>query len=375
MKKLNGYQFLLSFSLCAFILCLSPTEIFAQKAACCEAGKVKEDLEMGAIKFPDIELLNQDGETVQLTQLVKDKVVAMNFVFTTCTTICPPMGANFIQLKKLMGAHVDKDLVMISVSIDPTNDTPQRLKAWSENFNPGSGWNLLTGDKSVVDQLLKSLKVFTPLKEDHAPILIMGKQGAPDWIRTNGLADPATLADALNAYLNKTADVEPKALDENDLHYFTNTVLVNQYGEEMKFYEDLLYDKIVVINPFFSECPGSCPVMHNKMKEIQAHLGDRLGKDVHLISITVDPKVDRPEILGEYAQRFEAERGWYFLSGDVENVEMILKKLGKNVSNREEHDTIFLIGNIPTKLWKKANGLADTKEVIKTVDSVIQDIE
>ena len=363
------------FLLLFFTLLISSGLSAQKKAVCCFPGDAKEDAKMGAVTLPDLSLVNQNGEQVELSELIKGKVVAMNFVFTTCTTICPPMGANFVQLKKLMGDHIDKDLLMLSVSIDPAIDTPQRLKQWSEKFNPGSGWTLLTGAKSEVDKLLKALKVYTPLKEDHAPILIMGKVGEDNWIRTNGLAEPAKLADALKGYLDKTAFAEPKKLDPNDLNYFTNTVLVNQYGEEMKFYEDLLADKIVVINPFFSECPGSCPIMHSKMQQIQEHLGDRIGKDVHLISITVDPDVDQPEILGEYAQSFEAKRGWYFLSGNKENVETILKKLGKSVNNREEHDTIFLIGNIPTKLWKKANGLADADEVIKIVDSVIDDIE
>lgn len=358
------------------LLFILPNLMLAQKeGACCEMGAAKADVEMGAVNFPDISLVNQDGHAVNLNEFVKGKVVAINFVFTTCTTICPPMGANFMQLKKEMEAHVDKDLVMLSVSIDPANDTPQRLKAWSEKFNPGEGWTLLTGKKNEVDQLLKSLKVYTPLKEEHAPILLMGTAGKDDWIRTNGLAEPTTLAKALNGYLESMAAAMPKDLDQHDLRYFTNTVLVNQYGEEMKFYEDLLWDKIVVINPFFAECPGSCPVMHSRMKEIQAHFGDRIGKDIHLISITVDPETDRPEKLLDYAKQFDAGRGWYFLSGEKENVEFILQKIGKKVSAREEHDTIFLIGNLPTKLWKKANGLAAADEVIKVVDSVVKDIE
>ncbi|MFT5166368.1 MAG: protein SCO1/2 [Saprospiraceae bacterium] len=359
-----------------FMFASFSTKLGAQKKdVCCFDGTSKGDSKLGLVDIPELSLLNQDGETVQLSELIKGKVVAMNFIFTTCTTVCPPMGANFTQLKKLMGDHVDKDLVMISVSIDPAIDTPQRLKKWSEKFNPGSGWTLLTGKKNEVDKLLKTLKVYTPLKEDHAPVLIMGSQGEDNWIRTDGLADPTILAKALNNYLDKSAPSKSMLLDENDLNYFTNTVLVNQRGEGMRFYEDLLANKIVVINPFFSECTGSCPVMHSRMKDIQTHFGDRIGKDVILISITVDPENDQPELLSDYAKRFDAGAGWYFLSGNEENLEIVLKKLGKNVNTREEHDTIFLIGNINTKLWKKANGLSSSNEIIKVIDSVINDIE
>ncbi|MBL4708644.1 MAG: SCO family protein, partial [Flavobacteriales bacterium] len=162
--------------------------------------------------------------------------------------------------------------------------------------------------------------------------------------------------------------------DKGAESYFTNVKLKNQNGEEMELYNDLLKDKIVIINPFFAECTGTCPVMNRTMEKIQQHLGDRLGKDVLILSITVDPDNDQPESLKDYAKRFNAKEGWYFLSGDKENVQLALKKLGKDVPNRESHDTILLIGNVSTRLWKKANGLAPADEIIKVLESVIQDV-
>lgn len=148
-------------------------------------------------------LINQNGEFIKLSELMKGKVVVMNFIFTSCTTICPPMGANFVKLKNLMADKINKDLVMISISIDPRNDTPERLKAWSENFNPdGNGWTLLTGDKKEIDQLLKDLEVYTALIEEHAPILLIGRQGKDNWIRTNGLAPPSDIAQLINRYFD-----------------------------------------------------------------------------------------------------------------------------------------------------------------------------
>ncbi|MBL4708471.1 MAG: SCO family protein, partial [Flavobacteriales bacterium] len=189
----------------------------AKKDACCspKTGDNSKVLKMGDMQIPTVELVNQDGEKVDLYKLVKGKVVAMNFVFTTCTTICPPMGVNFVKLMELMGDHVDKDLVMISVSIDPATDTPERLKSWSEKFKPGPGWNLLTGDKQTVDKLLKQLNIFTPLIEDHAPIILMGKEGEDNWIRTNGLGKP----DQLAANLNKYFESEKVELVENKVQF------------------------------------------------------------------------------------------------------------------------------------------------------------
>ncbi len=339
--------------------------------SCCEPGNAETSVKIGDVTISDVSLLNQEGETVKFHELVKDKVVAMNFIFTTCKTICPPMGANFAQLKKRMEDHVGKDLAMISISIDPQNDTPERLKAWSENFSAGPGWTLLTGDKATVDQLLKDLKVFTPLKEEHAPIILMGKESGGDWIRTNGLAAPDKLASQLEKYFAVEEPLDAKG--RQDQSYFTDTYLVNQHGESFRLYSDLMRGKVVVINPFFAECPGSCPAMHTTLKEVQRHLGEKMGKEVVILSITVDPLTDTPEKLATYAEQFEAGAGWHFLSGKVQNVQVVLKKLGKYVENREAHDTIFLMGNMDTGLWKKANGLAAPGDIIEVLNSVIED--
>lgn len=155
--------------------------------------------------------------------------------------------------------------------------------------------------------------------------------------------------------------------------YFTNVELVNQHGETMRLYRDLLQDKVVVIDTLFTECTGICPVMGKTLQKIQEHVGDRLGQDVHLISISVDPETDTPEKLEAYAEKFKAEPGWYFLTGTKENVDFALKKLGGYVEDREAHNAIFIIGNEPTGLWKKAMGLAPAKDILPIVDSVLQD--
>lgn len=161
--------------------------------------------------------------------------------------------------------------------------------------------------------------------------------------------------------------------DSIDRSYFTNTTVVNQFGEEMNFFDNLLKDKVVVINSFYSQCTTDCPLIHDRLQKIQDHLGDRLGRDVNLISLTVDPENDTPEVLKVHADQYGAKRGWYFISGDKEKVATVLMKLGKYVSSREGHDNIFVIGNLPTRLWKKANGLANEEELIRVVDSVIND--
>lgn len=166
---------------------------------------------------------------------------------------------------------------------------------------------------------------------------------------------------------------EPAAEQSGAQKYFSDVVLVNQNGEKMRLYSDLLQGKTVIINSFFATCQGSClPLMRN-MQKVQESLGDRLGKDARVISISVDPEVDTPTALKAYANKLKAKPGWYFLTGDKASVDFALKKLGQFVDNKESHLNIFIIGNERTGLWKKAFGLAKSEDIVKVVDSVVND--
>ncbi len=177
----------------------SPTE---------ETGK---EASFSKASIPDVVLLNQHGERVRFySDLVKNKVVAINFIFTTCTTICPPMGAHFSKLQELMGERLGKDVHLISISVDPVTDTPQRLEAWGEKFNVGPGWTLLTGPKHDVVKLLKTLGVFTADKWEHTPIVLIGNEATGQWVRADGLTPPAKLAEIITDLIGLAASsVDP----------------------------------------------------------------------------------------------------------------------------------------------------------------------
>ena len=153
--------------------------------------------------------------------------------------------------------------------------------------------------------------------------------------------------------------------------YFTDLELVNQDGKKVRFYTDLIDGKIVIINSFFATCTGVCPVMGGTFKKIQTALGDRIGKDVHLISISVDPETDTPAALRKYAKATNARPGWTFITGDKKNVEAALHKLGLKTATKESHTPVVLIGNEPKGVWKKAFGLAASDEVVKLVNEVV----
>lgn len=168
------------------------------------AKRVKME-KAGNLRIPDVPVFTQDGEEVHFySDLVEDKVVVMNFVFTMCTTICPPLGANFGKLQQILGDKAGSEVHLISVSVDPVTDTPERLKAWGEIFGAGMGWTLVTGSKTEVTRLLKALQVFTPDFTDHSPVVLMGNEATGEWTRAYGLAPPEDIAALLESMAGNT---------------------------------------------------------------------------------------------------------------------------------------------------------------------------
>ena len=155
--------------------------------------------------------------------------------------------------------------------------------------------------------------------------------------------------------------------------WFTDVELLTQDGAKVRFYSDVLKGKTVVVNAFFTTCVSVCPPMNRSMEKIQEALGDRVGRDVFLVSITVDPATDTPPRLKEYAQKFHARAGWTFLTGKKENVDWALYKLGQYVENKDDHKTVIIIGNETTGLWKKAFGMAKAEELLQLVEGVAND--
>lgn len=155
--------------------------------------------------------------------------------------------------------------------------------------------------------------------------------------------------------------------------YFTDVILVNQNGQKLRLYSDLLKGKVVVIHSFFATCQGSCPVAAATFLKLQQHFGDRLGKELSFLSVSVDPERDTPTALKAYAQRFQVRPGWHLLSGKKENVDWALYKLGQYVEVKESHSNVILIGNMRTGLWKKVMGVASYDVIVQTVESVLAD--
>lgn len=134
-------------------------------------------------KLPDVEVVTHEGKKVRFySDLVQGKAVAVNFIFTNCSTICPASGAMFATLQKQSGEGVR----FISVSIDPSYDTPERLAAWSKRFRTGPGWILVTGKQSAIDAIVKAFGATSARPQDHQPLTIIGSDATHTWARLYG---------------------------------------------------------------------------------------------------------------------------------------------------------------------------------------------
>lgn len=181
-------------------------------------------------------------------------------------------------------------------------------------------------------------------------------------------------ASALFLLLTLTVTVnsqQTKSASDAASKYFPNSVLLTQDNKPVHFYEDLLKDKTVVINFMFTTCTGICPPMTANLAKVQPLLGEHLGSDVRMISISVDPLTDTPERLKAYAEKFGAKPGWYFLTGEKADVDTVLKKLGGYVEDRNDHNSILIIGNVKTGDWSKVYALSKPQDIAAQVTKLL----
>lgn len=155
--------------------------------------------------------------------------------------------------------------------------------------------------------------------------------------------------------------------------YFTDTTLLTQDGERRRFFSDVLKDHVVVINAFYTSCQGLSPRQGQVLTRLQEMLGEKLGREVFIVSITVDPKNDGVEALGKYARERSARPGWLFLTGDPESVGRVNHKLGQFVEHPADHHGLYLLGNVKTGLWMKLPLHAMPTDLYLHVQRLLQD--
>lgn len=158
--------------------------------------------------------------------------------------------------------------------------------------------------------------------------------------------------------------------------YFPNIPLQTQDGKAVRFFDDLIKDKVVAINFIFTSCTDSCPLETARLKEVEQLLGDRIGQDVFLYSISIDPEVDTPAVLKQYAAKFGADRpGWLFLTGKKSDVNLLRQRLGLYLpvidNGSKDHNLSLIVGNQATGRWQKASPFENPYVLANQLGSVL----
>ncbi len=161
------------------------------------------------VRLYDLPLVDHRGQPVRLqSDLVRDRLVAINFIYTSCTAVCPLLSTVFEQMQAQLGERLGRDVLLISISIDPNVDTPARLQAYADRFHARPGWLFLTGDKGNVDQVLLGLGAYSASPADHAAMILVGDGAVGGWTRFYGFPAPEKLIarlDELGAQKRLTA--------------------------------------------------------------------------------------------------------------------------------------------------------------------------
>jgi cytochrome oxidase Cu insertion factor (SCO1/SenC/PrrC family) len=158
--------------------------------------------------------------------------------------------------------------------------------------------------------------------------------------------------------------------------YFPNVPLVTQEGTIVRFFDDLLAGKVVVVNFIYTSCPDACPLETAKLAEVYRLLDGRVGRDVFFYSISIDPERDTPDVLREYAARHQTGPGWLFLTGAAEDIALVRRKLGMLRTGEEaleQHTLSLMIGNQATGKWMKRSPMENPYLLATQIGSWLHD--
>jgi protein SCO1/2 len=168
---------------------------------------------LGAGYFPNVVLTNQDGQQVHFyDDLIKNKTVAINFIYSHCGFSCPLETARLSQVQKLLGDRMGKDVFFYSISIDPEHDTPPVLKQYAETFGAGPGWMFLTGKSADIDLLAMKLGLSEDVNitaapgqdiDGHTPHLLLGNAETGQWLRDSATDNPRFLSTLFDTLVGK----------------------------------------------------------------------------------------------------------------------------------------------------------------------------
>jgi protein SCO1/2 len=171
------------------------------------------------VVLEDAPLVDQDGAPVRFrADAIGDDVVVVDFVFTTCTTVCPALSAIFTRVQERLGERLGHGVRLVSVSLDPAHDTPPRLKAYAARHHAGPHWTWLTGPQPDVERVLKGLGAYTPNFSAHSPMVLVGDGRTGEFTRINGFPAPDRVAAEVDRLLARRAAAGASASASQGAH-------------------------------------------------------------------------------------------------------------------------------------------------------------
>ena len=247
----------------AVVLTALAAFIFAITLICSRQAHA-DNKRWGANYFPNVPLVDQDGKTVHFyDDLIKGKSVVLNLIYTHCMDSCPLETARLVQVQKMLGDRVGKEIFFYSITIDPKRDTPKVLKQYAQNYHVGPGWTFYTGKPEDITLIAKKLGLYSdPDPEDrdgHTPGVMIGNEPSGQWMRDAATDNPRFMSimigDWLNSWKNRKAQPLPS---------YANATAVQKDGRYL----------------FAHNC-AACHTMGH---------GDKIGPDLMGVANVRDPK-------------------------------------------------------------------------------------
>jgi len=193
-----------------------------------------------------------------------------------------------------------------------------------------------------------------------------------------GMAPLAGSILGANAAIAIGTDTQVPARERIRQRYFPNVTLRTQDNKQVHFYDDLIKGKIVMINFFYAKCEGVCPLITANLVKVQRLLGERVGRDIFMNSISLKPEEDTPAMLKGYEEMHRIGRGWKLLTGKPDDIELLRRSLGFTNPNpvidkdKSQHIGNVRYGNEPLMLWAACPGMAHAKWIVESISWVIR---
>jgi protein SCO1 len=315
--------------------------------------------------IPDSLVVDQFGTSVKFhSDLVKNKIVVIDFVFTNCSTTCPVLTAKLQAVQNALKAAGRNSVQFISISVDPTHDTPDVLKAYADDHGISDNWRFVTSAQNSLQPLLAAFGAPANAQSLHSDFIVIGNDRIGKWTRRA----IGTSVEDLVAEVQSLAD-DPSSTSNSGERYFGNLTVTDQNGKSHRFYDDFIRGRVVLINFIFTKCADICPVATDNLVRARKLFVSE-GLDIKMVSITIDPENDKPAALKSFAVAHAADQ-WSFITGNKKNIDWITRRLGAAVDVPQEHSTVLIVGNDKTGDWRKLIVTETPSTILEHVKAVM----